>query len=893
MATDFTGALLSARDNENVPLLTRIAEGVDAIVHAVAGPDLYKERTPSATEFLDSLDETRAPPVDEPADPAKAPTGRPGTAPALSFAGVKEGLLTTWRAFLAEALAAFAAAAPAAGRGTTAQKEQEQTPVPPATTGPAAPGYFNSSAEDAEENRRKMAAKMAWEAKPARPPLTIVPGTEADRPAPSSAPSAPAVTAPATLAYDAAARDAQIAEQNRKNKEMADAADRLRGVPPPGAPPTSTGGAGAISEPSESFWSKIAAGFTKTAALVFTGVTGGGYRPRDRAPGPGSKNPLGGALPQAAAAVAPAVGLFAGITSMMGADSAAVQTFTGSLKLLSTTIGNLFIPAITQASAFIQEAYWWFKNLDPAVKAQIQYWAGWGTAVLAGAAAVNVAIGVFGPLASVLGVVAAAALPVGVAALALGAALQSGITPGQILAGTLKVLKDTWEYLKPAVEAFASAFTATVPVVLQVTEAMAGFIGSALEPLLPVLKAMMPALGAFAGVVAGITAPIFLFGKALGLLLPAVTMIAGAVAGPFVSAFKLGAAAVGALWPLIVAHPYIALAVAITAVGVAAMKMSEGFDQVAKRIENASTRVQELEALLGRLRAGEKVTYEHLQGANFTPEERSRFLATEGKPKERRKFFEDIHGEGNKEGLERWEQEALKAQQAVEAGLKKTQNLSVFSTHPAEQRRQAVIEEFKAQGHNEKRASQLTDQYLPGARESREYQEKLRAAHGGLFLPPKPGLGPLDDYSLGDDKLKNLTGSKMAEINRKRARLEISEKALEQKGDVPTTLAQRQAQGKKDGQAAPPPGPGEPGKAKEPFARAIPKELQPQFSGFEQARKNIQIATLEGDPNSRLTLQEIRNGNRESEQRSQKVSSIFDLLTNWFASSQDGKKKGT
>lgn len=72
----------------------------------------------------------------------------------------------------------------------------------------------------------------------------------------------------------------------------------------------------------------------------------------------------------------------------------AMDTLRGSFTLLWSEIGKDLIPAVVSLSRKIQDLYWWWKDMTPEVRAQIQEWAKW--ALAAGAAAV--ALAALGPI---------------------------------------------------------------------------------------------------------------------------------------------------------------------------------------------------------------------------------------------------------------------------------------------------------------------------------------------------------------------------------------------------------------------------------------------------------------------------------------------------------------
>jgi hypothetical protein len=97
----------------------------------------------------------------------------------------------------------------------------------------------------------------------------------------------------------------------------------------------------------------------------------------------------------------------AAITGFAAAASpAAIDTLTGSVKLLSAQIGQSFIPIVAKASYQIQQARLFVRNLDDATKSNIVQWVLYGTAV---AGAVVVTVKIVGVLTKLVGVAQLAA----------------------------------------------------------------------------------------------------------------------------------------------------------------------------------------------------------------------------------------------------------------------------------------------------------------------------------------------------------------------------------------------------------------------------------------------------------------------------------------------------
>ncbi len=81
-------------------------------------------------------------------------------------------------------------------------------------------------------------------------------------------------------------------------------------------------------------------------------------------------------------------GVSAGISALVAAASPeAFQTFTGSIRLLGASVGQIFVPSMIEISALLQKTAFWFHGLDEGTKKNIASWALWGVGAL-GAVAV-------------------------------------------------------------------------------------------------------------------------------------------------------------------------------------------------------------------------------------------------------------------------------------------------------------------------------------------------------------------------------------------------------------------------------------------------------------------------------------------------------------------------
>jgi len=71
----------------------------------------------------------------------------------------------------------------------------------------------------------------------------------------------------------------------------------------------------------------------------------------------------------------------AALAFTQAASPQAFNTFQGSLRILTATIGQAFIPQVIQASKWIQDLARYIANIDPETKKQIGQWVGYGVAV--------------------------------------------------------------------------------------------------------------------------------------------------------------------------------------------------------------------------------------------------------------------------------------------------------------------------------------------------------------------------------------------------------------------------------------------------------------------------------------------------------------------------------
>jgi len=459
-------------------------------------------------------------------------------------------------------------------------------------------------------------------------------------------------------------------------------------------------------------------------------------------------------LQQASQGIGKGAGMFDGILSLIGgSQSAAVQTFLGSIQLLGGAIGSLLTPALINASEALQEAWNWFNGLNQTTKDTIGYWLSWTGVVVGTAVAVKLFITVLSPI-------------------------------GSLLAGV-------------------------------------------------------------------------------------------------VGAFRLATVAASAFGAVIMAHPIVATVAAVVALGVAVAALSGAFKTVGDKIENTLAKINDLEAALERLRGGGKATFEDFNREEFTAEERRQVLATEGKPKERQQLLESIAGGGGLAApgvttqstlipqdpakAKAKEMEARLAADAVKEGLENTKKGAWFpgaggTPENYVARKQAVAEAFERRGMTAEQAKEAANRHLPA---------------GGKGTQ-------LDQGNLSDKEIGDIAQEPLRAIRRQQLRQEVARRGLEQGGNVPITLEDRRKAEKEGGKTGPD------GK---PLLRSIPKEVQPQFSSFEQARKNIQIASLEGDPIQRAQMEQMRENNRHAAKTEGNVAGILASIRAFLARQGFGENK--
>jgi len=141
-----------------------------------------------------------------------------------------------------------------------------------------------------------------------------------------------------------------------------------------------------------------------------------------------------------AGATAAAVGFTA------AASPAHMQTLTGSVQLLSASLGQVFLPVIEDVIDFLQDLAFWFHDLDPSTKETIATWVKWGAillgVVVAGKAVATV-LGLvssfLGPLNAALRLAAAGFVGLGgaVKAAASGMAAFAAANPATIILGVV------------------------------------------------------------------------------------------------------------------------------------------------------------------------------------------------------------------------------------------------------------------------------------------------------------------------------------------------------------------------------------------------------------------------------------------------------------------------
>lgn len=92
----------------------------------------------------------------------------------------------------------------------------------------------------------------------------------------------------------------------------------------------------------------------------------------------------------------------ASITGWVQAASPAHwATLSGSIQLVSASIGTMFLPYVEQAIDYVQDLYYWFKELDPETKKSIASWTMWGVAGMAALVFVPRLLGMLSPLLAV------------------------------------------------------------------------------------------------------------------------------------------------------------------------------------------------------------------------------------------------------------------------------------------------------------------------------------------------------------------------------------------------------------------------------------------------------------------------------------------------------------
>ena len=128
-----------------------------------------------------------------------------------------------------------------------------------------------------------------------------------------------------------------------------------------------------------------------------------------------------GALAPLGNAFAPAQQGMLGLAA--AASPQAFNTFQGSLRILSATIGKEFVPYVIEASRWVQRVATYIREMDPETKKQIASWAATAVAVMGAVKAMSLLEGVMGTISK--HPVAAAFLVIAAAVMKLNSALNT------------------------------------------------------------------------------------------------------------------------------------------------------------------------------------------------------------------------------------------------------------------------------------------------------------------------------------------------------------------------------------------------------------------------------------------------------------------------------------
>ena len=554
----------------------------------------------------------------------------------------------------------------------------------------------------------------------------------------------------------------------------------------------------------------------------------------------------------------------------------AIDTFTGSVKILSASIGQALLEPIALVSIKIQQLAEAFRNLDPHVKQQIGQWALWGTAISGGAMLLGRLTGVVTGLLPLFG--------------ALKAALAFTVTNpfGALLAGfaALAVMKP--DFLAPVLdslakfgEVVASAIGPASGLIEQFFGAMASLAESVLVPALQVvietatafvgiLQSVGEVLGVTSGQMLAAVAAAMAFSSPLTAAVGALVMLVGALnkihpaLGAVAVAVSVAIVAIRALTVACATNPFTAILSAVGAVVGALAIIGGAYNNAADDVEKAANRITKNIELLKRLEGGGKVTGKEVKG-QLSSEEVKEYQKLKT-PEEKQKWLEKKAAEAEKE--------AEKAPTAQEIGKQRT---ALRGALQSPETAQEAVEAARKQAALllQHPALQLLPGQSPGEAAKKVFEQKAFEALKGSGMEEKEAwekahklVAPeaTEKFVKGEGKLSNDDIEKMLDLpeekpSNARARAAALKAAAEQGIDLDTGKAPLTKNQLMDREIR---------KFQQQYPHAFSKENIPQRLGVETVRGAAQNAGLK-DPLEALLLQIHRESDQKMEQRWQEL----------------------
>jgi hypothetical protein len=309
---------------------------------------------------------------------------------------------------------------------------------------------------------------------------------------------------------------------------------------------------------------------------------------------------------------------------------------------------------------------------------------------------------------------------------------------------------------------------------------------------------------------------------------------AGALAwSGIVSMVQTARAAISSLYTLAAAHPFLALATAIAAVTMAAGAMRGAFSNVKGIVEDATRKIEELEALLRKYESGGRANFRDVDKLSAEDQRR---LAEAGNDREKQKaVLEQMKREAEEElaqhPAEKEEQIAANVRQALE----ETQDVSdmslgIFSRWTPEGKRKKAIKEklMRNMGMSEDEAQGVADRI---------------AGNVNLSPPRFPFSG---DSKLSEDALKRAINAARLPRTAAETKKAFAETAIKQGGfDVGREKGEKPKEGKE---------------AENKLEDDKPKLFahRPELMGIADAWRKAQTAQQGESPEARIAMSRLK-----------------------------------